>query len=138
MSQQYDIVASDLIEKGYRPIHAGDDYEHRFTVTRSSSALDLTGAKIWFTVKENSVESDAEAKLQLTSDDTTEIEITDVEGGIFLVKFKGSGGSQKDTSDLEGKWIYDIQVKLGAPDLTVITIAYGQIEFLQNLTRSTT
>ncbi len=135
MSVNYDITAEQLKASSYRPLHAGDDYDHKFTVTRGGTPLDLTGSKIWLTVKENSVEPDDEAKLQLSSDDTTEIEITDANAGQFTIKFRGTG--TKNTQDLEGEWLYDMQVKLSAPASTIITLAYGRIEFLVNLTRAT-
>lgn len=136
MSVKYDMTAEALIGASYRPIHAGDDYDHRFTVTRNGVALPLTGAaKVWLTVKESSVEPDSQAKLQLSSDDSAQIEITDAAGGEFVVKFRGTGA--KHTQDLEGKWLYDLQAKLDAPAETLITLAYGKVEFLPNLTRAT-
>lgn len=132
MSIKYDITASSLQSGGFRVLHAGDDYSHTFSVTRGGSNLDLSGsAKIWFTVKEDSVQADTAAKLQLTTDSVSEIEITDPVAGQFIVKFGSS-----TTEDLEGEWLYDLQVKLD--DDTVITIAYGAIEFLTNITRSVT
>ena len=135
MSVKYNMTADGLISSGYRPIHAGDDYDHKFTVTRNEAALDLSGAntKLWLTIKESSVEPDSQAKLQLTSADSAEIEITDAAGGQFTVKFRGSGA--KSTEDLEGKWLYDLQAKLHIG--TIITLAYGKVEFLPNLTRAT-
>jgi len=136
MSQEYNITADNLRAQNFRPIHAGDDYDHQFAVERPpGTALDLTGAKIWLTVKADPVETDVQAKLQLDSSDNTQIEITDATAGNFTVKFRGSG--LKSTEDLEGLWRYDIQVKLGAPSNTVITVAFGLIEFLENITRST-
>lgn len=131
MSVRYDITADNLSGNGYRRLHAGDDYNHQFTVTRGGVALDLTGAKVWLTVKENPIETDAQAKLQLDSSNSAEIEITDADDGQFTVKFRNAG-----TADLEGKWWYDIQVKLA--DTTIITVAYGEIEFLPDITRATT
>lgn len=133
MSKKYDINAITLSQGKYRSLHAGDSYTHGFTVTRSNAPLDLTGAKIWFTIKETSQQQDTQAKLQLSSDDVNEIEITDAVGGKFDVKFTGSGA--KSTSDLEGSWLYDLQIKLSTGE--VITLVYGKIEFLRNITRST-
>ena len=110
-------------------------YDYSFSITRGGSVLDLSGAKIWFTVKEHALDNDTDAKLQLVSDVSSEIQITNAAGGEFTVKFRGSGASQKNTSDLEGEWIYDIQVLLN--DGTIITAAYGTIEFLKNITRAT-
>jgi hypothetical protein len=135
MSTQYHITAENLHQNGYRALHAGDSYDHNFTVTRGGSALDLSGAKLWFTIKEDSTQEDADAKLQLTSDDTAEIEVTDAVAGEFTVKFRGTG--LKSTEDLEGTWEYDLQAKLGDVAGTILTLAYGDIEFLKNITRAT-
>lgn len=136
MSVKYDMTVDAMIGATFRPIHAGDDYDHRFTALRGGVALPLTGtAKIWLTIKENSVEQDAQAKLQLSSAQVTEIEITDGAAGAFTVKFRGTG--TKSTGDLEGLWLYDLTAKLDDPEATLITLAYGKIEFLPNLTRTT-
>lgn len=133
MSQQLDITAENLISQNYRPLHAGDDYDYHLTFYRSGAVVDLTSAKIWLTVKDSPDVQDANANLQLISTDSDEIEIDDAINGSFIVKFRGSG--DKSTADLEGEWLYDIQIKLA--DGTIITIAYGAIEFLTNLTRTT-
>ena len=130
MSSKIDITASALQNSGFRAIHAGDDYDYQITITRAGSPLPLTGStKVWFTVKEDSVQSDSLAKLQLTSDDSSQVEITDAVAGELVVKFRSSS-----TSDIEGEWLYDLQVKLDSG--AVITVAYGVIEFLPNITRS--
>ena len=137
MSVVYDITADGLRGAGYRPLHAGDSYNHRFVITRGGSALDLTSALLWFTVKDDPIVPDSEAKLQLKesdSDTSSHIEITDAANGKFAVRFKGTGS--KTTEDLEGEWDYDCQVKLATDD-EVITMFSGKIEFLPNITRST-
>jgi hypothetical protein len=131
MSARYDITADYLIKSGFRPIHSGDDYDHSFTVERAGTPLDLTGAKIWFTVKESFNESDAEALLAYSSDDTSQIEITNVLNGEFIVHLKAA-----DTEVMAGTWSYDIQVKLGTGK--IITIARGVIEFLPHVTQTRT
>lgn len=134
MSVVYNITADELIAAGYRPIHAGDSYSHRFTLQRGGIALPLIGAtKIWFTVKDDAIVPDSEAKLQLDSSDSAQIEITEPTNGKIVVKFVGSGA--KTTEDLEGLWEYDCQVKLD--DGEIITVFHGKIEFLANITRAT-
>ena len=141
MSTTHHITEENLRSQNFRPLHAGDDYDHKFTVERPpGTPLDLTGASVWFTVKADALETDAQAKLQLNSTaaggSDNEIEITDPTNGVFFVKFRGAGA--KNTADLEGKWKYDIQVRLGAAPFTLITVATGYIEFLENITRTTT
>lgn len=130
MSVKHDITEESLIAAGYRALHAGDDYTYQFTVTRGGTALDLTSAKVWLTIKESSVEVDASAKLQYDSS-TAAITITSPTNGQFTVTFTAA-----DTADLEGEWLYDIKAKLA--DTTLIRLARGKIEFLANLTRATT
>ena len=129
MSAKYDITVDFLTKSNFRPIHAGDDYDHDFIVFRAGSSLDITGSKLWFTVKERSTDTDSQAKLAYTSTDVTEMEITDPTGGKFTLHLKAA-----DTTNLEGTWLYDIQVKLSTDKL--ITIARGVIEFLPNITRA--
>lgn len=130
MSAQYDITADFLIKSGYRPIHAGDDYDHSFTVERAGSPLNNM-AKIWFTVKEDYVDPDSEAKLQYSTDDTSEIEITDPANGAFVVHLQAG-----DTEDLAGTWQYDLQARLNTGK--IITLARGVIEFLPHVTQART
>jgi hypothetical protein len=131
MSAQYDITAEYLIKSGYRPIHAGDDYDHSFTVTRAGAPLNLTAAKIWFTVKEDCVDPDSEAQLQYTTDDTSEIEITNPTGGVFIVHLKAA-----DTTNMAGTWQYDLQARLNTGK--IITLAHGVIEYLPHVTQART
>lgn len=128
MSVRYDITAEYLKKANYRQIHAGDDYSHQFTVRRSGAALPLTGAKLWFTVKQDENDTDSEAKLQYNSDSIAEIEITDPPNGKFTVHLRHA-----DTDDMSGTWGYDIQALLNTGE--VITLCRGVIEFLPNLTR---
>ena len=137
MSVKHDITEESLSAENYRVLHAGDDYDYEFTVSKGGTVLDLTGAQIWFTIKERSVQTDLQAKLQLSGTDggaTDEIEITDAVNGVFLVKFRGEGSSS--TADLEGLWDYDMQVRLASPS-QLVTLSRGKIEFLPNITRST-
>lgn len=135
MSTDIDITAEALAAQNYRLLHAGDDYDYKFSLVRNALPISLVGVgvKIWFTVKEASLKSDADAKLQLTSASSTQIEITDAAIGKFTVKFRAGV-----TDDLEGVWRYDLQVKaFVAGTLKVMTVAKGLVEFLPNLTRST-
>jgi len=133
MSVEHNILAEELARQGFRVLHAGDDYDYTFTVTRGGAALDLSSAKMWLTVKGSRVESDSEAMLQLTEADG--ITISNPSGGVFVVNFRGEGA--KSTADLAGKHPYDIQARLSGAAPNLITLARGIIEFLPNITRST-
>jgi len=132
VSVKHNITADALEAAGHRAIHAGDDYDHQFTVTRGGVALDLTGAKVWFTIKESSRLSDDKSKLQADSE-TGDITITDFFNGKFTVHLRDT-----ETAGLEGLWPYDIKARLGAAGAEIIRLARGEIEFLPSLTRAIT
>lgn len=124
---EYNITRSDLEIAGSRLLHAGDDYDYTFTITEGGVAKDLSSASVWFTIKEDAIDTDAEAKLSLTGG--SGIDMTNAATGILVVQF--ASGS---TANLEGSWVYDLQIKLTGK---VITVAWGKIEFLPNITRAT-
>lgn len=127
MSTLYDMRADALEYAGYRPIHAGDDYDHDFVAQmQSGSPYNLT--KVWFTVKHDTKDNDANAKLQYDSDTPADLEITDGPNGEFTLHLQAA-----DTEDLEGPWFYDIQVLSSGE---IVTVARGIIEFLPNVTRA--
>jgi hypothetical protein len=129
LSVLYDITSDFLTRSNFRSIHAGDDYDHKFTAV-FAGVEDLTGAKIWFTIKAEPTDSDAEAKLAYTSDTIAQIEIVDPPNSKFVIHLKGS-----DTALLAGVLSYDIQAKLSSGK--IVTLARGVIEFLNNLTQAT-
>lgn len=135
MSQLLNITADFLETNQKRPLHAGDDYDMQFTAENlvpAGDAIDLTGAKVWFTIKADALDDDASALLSVnTVDDPTKITIDTPLDGIFTMHFKAA-----DTAGLEGLFPYDIQIKLASGKL--FTMARGNIEFLANLTRALT
>ena len=133
MSAKLDITEDRLSQASFRALHAGDTYDMGFTVERAGSPLNIVGATIYLTVKEDEIKPDADAKLQLSTADAAEIEITDGPNGRFTVHFVGVG--LKSTANIVGEYPYDIQVKLAAG--TIITVARGVIEFLEQITRAT-
>lgn len=131
MSAHYDITSNFLVKNNFRPIHAGDDYDHCFTVERVGIPLDFTSAKLWFTVKAKETDTDAEALLQYSSDEISEIEITDAPNGKFVIHL-----NSPDTADLAGTWYYDVKSKLSTGK--ILHILRGVIEFLPSITITTT
>jgi len=133
MSVRYDITTKNLENAGYRPLHAGDDYSHQFQALRDGVAINLTGAKLWHTIKEDSNLKDSEAKLAYDSETpggTPNIEITNPTEGEFTIHWR-----DVDTAGLEGKWPYDIKLREGGAGAEIKRLARGKIEFLPNLTR---
>lgn len=132
---RYDITLNGLKRDGYRPLHAGDDYRYGMTLyDADGNPIDLTGAEIWFTVKRAQADSDADAKLQLTSEAGIEIDV-DPTTGKFALCF-----TAEDTADLFGIWWYDLQVKgeIDEEPDKVVTPLWGRIEFGPNITQTTT
>jgi hypothetical protein len=130
MSEICNLTAADLRAANRRVLVAGDDYQMGFTVVEpDGSYVDLTGAKVWFTVKETPQQEDSEAELQLSSTNPTEISIDDPENGHFVVFF-----TTANTQNLAGEWKYDIQGVI-SPGV-VVTFCIGYIEFLPNITRT--
>lgn len=128
MSDKVDITADFLAHAGYRVLHAGDDYDFTFCALQEGIAIDLSGAKLWLTVKKRSSDRDP-GLLQYSSDEVDQIEITLPDEGYFVVHFAAA-----DTASLEGVWLYDIKARLASGKL--MRFARGSIEFLANLTRA--
>lgn len=128
MAYKKHLTAERLDQLGYRPFFAGDSYTYSVDLQGSDppGPLDLTGATVWFTVKSDSVKSDAEALLALKTG--AGVTITDAPNGEFEVVF-----TPTDTEDIEGTWWYDLKVKLASG--RTIRVSYGRIEFLPNITR---
>jgi len=132
MSAKLDITAERLSQDSFRALHGGDDYDFSFTAQRAGVVLDLTSATLHLTIKDDAIQTDTNARLQLSSAEVAEIEITDAAAGEFTVKFVGTGA--KSTVSLEGEYKYDIQAILAST--TIITLARGVIEFLPQITRA--
>jgi len=97
-------------------IFRGDNKTYEVTVVDADGdAFNLTGALIIFSVKSSN--NDATYKIQLSTDDAAEIEITDAAGGIFKIYIVPG-----DTNDYTPvKWIYDVEVQISGKTYTIIT-----------------
>lgn len=103
-------------------IFSGDDRTLSLSVNQSDgSVVDLTGAKIWFTVKNRLADTDADALIQkrntAAGGGDTEILVTDAPNGqaqIFIIP--------TDTEDVDAAiYSYDIQVILSTGKKHTIT-----------------
>lgn len=85
----------------------GDGRKYEIIVTDDDGdVVNISGAKIWFTVKKGYEDTDANAIFQLDSDTVTEIEITDAVAGKAVIYIKAS-----DTSGLAIRsYFFDIQI----------------------------
>jgi hypothetical protein len=123
---KYDLTADALEIRGCRVLHCGDDYTFIFTLMASDTVpKDLTGATVVFTAKYYYADADSESIVQKTGT------VTDEKGGI--VKIELVHGDVTGPNHVLG--YYDLQVQIGT---VVETWLYGDIEFLPDVTRSTT
>ncbi len=86
----------------------GDGRDYAIVVKDEDRAIvDITGAKIWYTVKSSYDDIDADAKFQLDTDTVTEIEITDAEAGEATIYIKNIHTANLDI----GSYYFDVQIK---------------------------
>ena len=108
----------------------GDKLTFTLTFTDSDGvAIDITSWTIFFTAKPDvdTDDTDAEAVLEKTLSGG---DLTDPTNGITTFSFSNS-----DTKDLEGGFYYDIQSKKG--DGSIVTVLYGALNFIADITRRT-
>ncbi len=101
--------------------HRGDDY----TLTLTFADTDITGYKIYYTLKENETDDDDDAVIAKTV-----ASHSDPTNGITAVTL-----SAEETNDLLGTYYYDAQYK--AAGGTIKTAMSGVITFNGDITRST-
>jgi hypothetical protein len=96
-------------------LYAGRDRTVKFTLTTSNPSpatpYDLTGAKVWLSVKDETSDTDANALIlkrnDLAGGDATEINVIDPSGGILEVYFVPA-----DTNSLEeGDYWFDLVIE---------------------------
>jgi hypothetical protein len=107
-------------------IFTGDTKNYTLTFTDSDdNPLDLTGAAVWYTVKERASDLDTSALIQkkITSH-------TDATGGVTLLSL-----SATDTDIDPGDYVYDFQLVSASGEITTLT--NGIIKFRQDITRNT-
>jgi len=94
----------DVTEDMFR----GDGRDYEIEVTdKDDDVVNIAGAKIWFTLKNDYDKTDANAEFQLTTDVATEILITDAANGLAEIYIKNT-----HTKGLVGQsYYFDIQIK---------------------------
>lgn len=108
------------------PIFRGDSREYLLTFTNDSgSAIKIGDWKIYFTVKKNYRDDDAEAVIK--KDITDHFEAENGKTKITL--------SPEDTEVIPGTYFYDIQAKRAVND--IITVLAGKVEIKSDVTRRT-
>ena len=116
---QYNLQQNDIVT--YR----GDDFSTNLVFRDADGAVvDITGWKIFFTVKKHRDAADSTASIAVT------IDPTDPTNGVALVVV-----SHTITDLLTGTFYYDFKFKKA--DGTIQTIVSGGITFERNITRRT-
>jgi hypothetical protein len=110
-------------------------FDVEVTKTDPDTGLDvvvpLTDAKAWFTAKETSSDTDADAIIIYNNvDNPLNVIITEADGIVRIVI------DPADTVDYPNRWlVYDVQIK--EVDGTITTVERGNIELLKQATIST-
>lgn len=104
-------------------------YEHS-TTDADGTPICLTGGKIWFTVKKNLGDSDANAKIAISSAVASEIEIIDADNGVCHIKLTNALTQNLDI----GIYVYDVQVKTSTGSLGTVT--HGAFAVIGDVTRA--
>lgn len=109
----------------------GDGRDYEIGVKdRDRAVVDITGAKIWFTLKESYDDLDVNAAVQLTTDNAAEISITDATNGLAVIYIKNT-----HTSGLSIRsYFMDVQIK--EVDRELRTIVYGTMAVIPDVTLS--
>ena len=116
-------------------MYTRDDRTLSLTVNDADDApINLTGASLWFTVKEKTSDPDASAIFQkkntAAGGGDTEIKVTDAVNGsaeIYIVP--------DDTNEVNpGIYVWDVQVKLASGK--TYTVLRGRVTFKEDITRA--
>lgn len=109
------------------PLFRGDSREYALSFTdKDSAVIDITGWKVYFTLKKNQLKDDDSAVIKK---DIT-VHEAPLEGKTKIVL------APLDTDNLKpGDYVYDIQIKKPSGD--VITVAKGSMKIEADVTRRT-
>ena len=114
-------------------IYRGDEPTYILTIKNYGANVNLTGYKIWFTVKESYSDADDDAVIQMSSADVSEIEILD------QTSYKGQVKiylSKTETALLsQGTYVFDVQMKTSAGK--ILTVVAGDLIVKSDVTLST-
>lgn len=100
----------------------GDDTTMFFTFTENGAALNLTGYKVYFTVKKELDDTDSEAVIK--KDWTSHIDPANGKTQIKLTK--------TETDVTPGQYVWDHQIKSSLGDIA--SSQYGECEVIQDVT----
>ena len=110
-------------------LYRGDNKSFTLHFTDANGdPIDITGWKIYFTMKRTLIQSDAEADLK---QDTTEHD--DPENGLTSIHLSNGQTDLLEAGELPTEYFYDIQVK--KTDGSILTVVSGVIKVLSDVTR---
>lgn len=117
-----------------REMWRGDSMSFDVTVTNPETCgpLDLTGAKLWFTAKNNYIDPDERAVIRLDSALLGGITITDAERGLARVTIEPI--KTRGSADGIVRLVYDCQVKDAGG--FIATIESGTLFIYPDVTRA--
>ena len=97
---------------GQMDMYRGEKKTWQGAAVVNGSALDLTGAEVYFTVRENyptsDITSDADASIAVSTT-STDIVVTDDAGGLFEITLSKS---HSNTLEADKEYVYGIEVVL--------------------------
>lgn len=109
------------------PLYRGDSREYTISFTKGDgSKIDITGWKVYFTLKKYAYKSDEDADLKK---DVTE-HSNPSEGETKIILMAG------DTENL-GIGIYHFDIQIKKNDGTILTVLKGTLEVMLDITRRT-
>ena len=125
------IDGGDLMQIQNLSLPRGDSRTYRLTITdEEDNIYNLTGATVYFTVKEANSQADSVAVIQLSSASITEIDIDEPTNGKAYIYVKNI-----HTQDMEIKsFIYDCQVLLPTNDVN--TVLSGRFTITEDVSRT--
>jgi len=112
-------------------IKRGDTVQFSGTITQGGTALDITGASLWFTAKNQYVDDDVSAIFQKTIGDG----ITVVNAAQGLITILLSPSDTTGLSKVKTILVYDLQLK--DTNSKIYSIASGNLVVEPDVTNST-
>lgn len=118
----------------------GDSRTWKFTCKDENDVvIDITDAKVWFTVKEDLSQDDTFAKFQRRNADAggsaAEIEMSDPTNGEFKVHVVPANTNGIDLDTIDGTLKFDAQVQM--PSGKTYTVTEGKFTISEDVTRTT-
>jgi len=127
INSKYDLTSKAMLLRGQRPLIIGDSYSLQITLQNSDeTAFDLTDYTITFTAKYMYEDADVDSIIQKVG-----AIVGDPTAGVFSISI---ANDDVDSYNIV-RGYYDIQLQDGD---SVVTVLVGEIEWLQDVTKTVT